>query len=140
MKEKLFSTSFILVIILLAVSCGGSVGSNDKTIKSTKSGEWVVTLSGPGGVVKEGKNELTLNIADANGKGVDAGPVILKFHMNAMGSMAEMNDSAVVTAAGQLGKYKVSVNVESAGPWEVQVSYNGSSGPASVRMPVDVIL
>src|ERR1700682_6238532 len=84
---------------LLAVTlaaCGRSAGTSgsEKAIKSTQSGNLTITLASSDGQLKTGENDLLLSFTDKSGKPVDVGAVSLKFHMPAMGSMAEMNDTA----------------------------------------------
>jgi hypothetical protein len=75
-------------------------------------------------------------VSQASGKPVDVGAASLNFHMGAMGSMAEMNDSATLTATGTPGKYPAQVNIGMAGAWEAQVKYQGAHGSGQAPMSV----
>jgi hypothetical protein len=77
-----------------------------------------------------------LSFADASGKTVDVGAASLKFHMPAMGSMAEMNDVASLTTTNAAGKYRAKVNIEVDGTWEAIVSYEGLQGTGQARITV----
>src|ERR1041384_7930676 len=102
------------VVALIVAACGRGAfpAANEKVIKSTQVGNLTVTVSSSSGEVKSGENELMLSFADASGKTVDVGAASLKFHMPAMGSMAEMNDVASLTTTNAEGKYRAKVNIE----------------------------
>ena len=127
-----------LSILTLAAACGGA--SNDsvgKTIKSGSAGNnLTVTLSSADGVLRDGKNEFTLTFADASGKPVDAGAVAINFHMPAMGTMPVMNDAAQLTMTGTPGVYKGTVNLQMAGEWQTQITYDGSAGRGKANLPI----
>ena len=135
----------LLVVLILAlvagvitVACdGGSKSSaSDKTISTTKSGGLTITLASATGEVKSGDNDLILMFADESGKPVDVGAASLKFHMPAMGMMAEMNDVATLTTTDTPGRYSARVHVEMAGSWEAQVNYQGARGTGQASMNV----
>jgi hypothetical protein len=108
----------------------------EKVIKSTKAGDLTVTLASATGEIKQGENDLTLSFTDASGKPVDVGTASLKFHMPAMGMMAEMNDVATVTRTGAPGKHGARVKVEAPGEWEAIVSYQGPRGTGQASLPI----
>src|SRR5262249_60828754 len=121
MKAKLIVAGVILSIAASFVAaCRGANPSNEKEIKSVKSGELTITLSSPTGELKNGENDLMITFFDGAGKPVDVGAASLNFHMAAMGSMAEMNDKATLTATGAPGKNLAHRNIEIAGFWEAQ--------------------
>jgi len=137
MKPKIVAALAFLAAVTLAAACQGAAPSGgDKVIKSAKSGDVTVVLSSPTGELKSGENELTGTFTDASGKPVDVGDASLNFHMAAMGSMAEMNSPATLTATGTPGKYRAQVNIGMAGEWEAQVKYQGARGSGQVSMPV----
>jgi len=135
-------TTLVLVLTsvagLIVAACGRGSGpaANEKVIKSTQVGNLTVTLSSSTGEVKSGENDLMLSFADASGKTVDVGAASLKFHMPAMGSMAEMNDVASLTTTNAAGKYRAKVNIEVDGTWEAIVSYEGPQGTGQARITV----
>jgi len=126
----------VAVFILAACGSSGSSGS-EKTIKSTKAGDMTVTLASSTGELKNGENELTLVFTDASGKTVDVGAASLKFHMVAMGSMAEMNDGATLVTTDTPGRYRAQVTLEVAGTWEAMVAYQGPHGTGQATMSVN---
>ena len=139
MKNRILTAILVISIGALAVSCGGAKSgppSNEKTIKSAAAGDMTVTLFSDTGQIKAGENDLILSFADASGKTVDVGAASLKFHMPAMGSMAEMNDQATLTTTATPGKYHVKVNVEMSGSWEAVVNYQGAKGTGQAAMTV----
>ncbi len=93
-------------------------------------------LTNVDGVLRDGKQDLTLTFADASGKPIDAGAASLNFFMPAMGTMAAMNNAAVLTTTGTPGVYKASVNLEMSGEWQAQVSYEGPAGKGKANLAV----
>lgn len=135
-------------VIILAVSiaaltnaaCGGvksDSSANEKTIKSAKAGDLTITLASATGEIKSGDNDLTLSFADRSGKTVDVGAASLRFHMPAMGAMAEMNDAASLTTTNTPGKYRARVNIEVHGTWEAIIVYEGPQGTGQASMTVN---
>src|SRR5262249_60244542 len=136
MKAKLIVAGVILSIAASSVAaCRGANPSNEKEIKSVKSGELTITLSSSTGELKNGENDLMITFFDGAGKPVDVGAASLNFHMAAMGSMAEMNDRARLTTTGVPGKYRAQVNIEMAGSWEAQGKEHGQCRADRGGMP-----
>ncbi len=139
MRRKTMITIVTIAIFALTLAaCGGGTGSSgsEKAIKSTQSGNLTITLASSDGQLKKGENDLLLSFTDASGKPVDAGAVSLKFHMPAMGSMAEMTDTASLTTTNTPGKYHAKVDIEVDGTWEAMISYQGPQGTGQVTMTV----
>ncbi len=137
MKAKLIVAGAILSIAAsLAAGCRSADPSNEKVIKSMKSGELTITLSSSTGELKNGENDLMITFFDGAGKPVDVGAASLNFHMAAMGSMAEMNDRASLTTTEVPSKYRAQVNIEMAGSWEAQIKYQGPHGSGRESMTV----
>ncbi len=145
-KTMIITLLVIATAALITAACGragspeGEQGakpqSADRVINSTKEGDLTITLASAAGELKEGENELTLSFTDASGKPVDVKATSLKFHMPAMGTMAEMNDVATLTATDTPGKYHARVKIEMAGSWEARINYEGPSGTGQASMPV----
>jgi hypothetical protein len=53
-----------------------------------------------------------------------------------MGTMPVMNDAATVTSSGTPGVYKGTVNLQMAGEWQTQVSYEGAAGKGKAVLPI----
>lgn len=126
-------------IVALAAACGGGGTTADggKTIKQAPAGNnLTATLASSDGVLRKGKQTLTLKFTDASGKPVDVGSASLNFHMPAMGTMATMNNRATLTTTGTPGVYSGSVDLEMSGEWEAQVTYQGPAGTGKANMPV----
>jgi hypothetical protein len=137
MIAKLIVAGAILSIAAsIVAACRGSNSSNERVIKSVKSGEMTIVLSSSTGELKNGENDLVITFLDASGKPVDVGAASLNFHMAAMGSMAEMNDRATLTTTEIPGKYRAQVIIEMAGSWEAQVKYQGAHGSGRESMAV----
>ena len=136
---KTLAIAFILIsLALLAAACGSNTAANSgKIIRSAPVGNnLTVTLSNEGGVLKHGDEEFLLTFKDASGKPVDVGAVALNFFMPAMGTMPAMNDQSTFTTTGTPGVYRGKVNIEVAGEWQAQVSYEGPAGSGKTSFPV----
>jgi hypothetical protein len=132
--KKMLATVALALLATLAACGGGAAG--DKEIKSGKVGGLTVTLAGPGGVLRNGDNELTVTFKDASGKPVDVGSASLNFHMPAMGAMPVMNDAATLTTTSTPGVYRGKVNLQMKGDWQAQVAYEGPAGAGKGSFPV----
>jgi hypothetical protein len=135
-------TTFISIaiasFILVFAACGRSGPSaNERVIKSTKAGDITISLSNASGEIKSGENDLVLSFTDASGKPVDVPAASLKFHMPAMGAMAEMNDVAILTTTDTPGRFTARVSIEVGGSWEAMMSFQGSRGTENAAMSVN---
>jgi hypothetical protein len=128
--------AFSLSVLSACDSSGASGG--EKVVKSTKSGETTITLSSANGEVKSGGNDLMLSFTDASGNPVNVPAASLKFHMPAMGAMAEMNDVATLTTTDTPGKFSARLDVQMGGTWEATISFQGSRGTEYATMNVSV--
>ena len=79
---------------------------------------------------------MTLSFTGASGNPLDVPAASLKFHMPAMGAMAEMNDVAALTTTDTRGKFHARVNIEIAGTWEAMISFQGPRGTEQATMSV----
>lgn len=132
------SISLFSVIVFIA-ACGSGSGNATlgKTITSGPAGNnLTATISNAEGALRKGQQEFTLTFTDASGKPVDVGAVALNNHMAAMGSMAPMNNAATLTTSGTPGVYRGKINVEMAGEWQGQITYEGAAGKGSFSLPI----
>jgi hypothetical protein len=138
--KKLALISLIGLFLVFAVACGsgdGSAADTGKAIQSAPAGNnLTATLSNKDGVLKHGNVEFTLTFKDASGKPVEVGAVALTFHMPAMGTMPVMNSAATFTTTGTPGVYRGTANIETAGEWQVQVTYEGPAGKGQAKFSV----
>jgi hypothetical protein len=120
----------LLALLLVVAACGSKTSSVDtgKVIKTAPIGNLTVTLSSPSGQIKHGSDEFYVTFKDSSGKPVDIGGAALTFHMPQMASMAAMNDAATLTTTDTPGVYRAKANIEVAGEWQTQVSYEGPAG------------
>src|SRR5947208_13976702 len=81
----IFSIAIFAAFALACGSCSGTSGSG-KTIKSGPVGNLTVTLANSDGVLKKGKQDLTVTFADPSGKPVDVDSSSVNFFMPARGS------------------------------------------------------
>src|SRR5437773_2691627 len=128
----------LLVLLVLIAACGSKTSSVDsgKVIKSAPIGNLTIILSSPSGQLKHGGDEFFITFKDSSGRPVDVGAAALTFHMPQMGSMQAMNDSATLTTTDTPGVYRAKVNVETAGEWQAQVSYEGPAGKGQTSFSV----
>ena len=132
--------AFSLVALLITAAACGSDSSKSvdtgKVIKSAPVGNLKVVISSPTGQLKHGGDEFFVTFKDASGKPVDVGAAALVFHMPAMGTMAVMNDQTTFTTTDTPGVYRGRANIEVAGEWQAQVSYEGPAGKGQTSFPV----
>lgn len=138
--KKLALIGLIGLLLPFAAACGSGAGTSPdtgKTIQSAPAGNnLTVTLSNKDGVLKHGNEEFFLTFKDASGKAVEVGAVALNFIMPPMGTMAAMNDAATFTTTGAPGIYKGNVKLESAGEWQVQITYEGPAGKGQAKFSI----
>ncbi|MEZ5423516.1 MAG: FixH family protein [Pyrinomonadaceae bacterium] len=126
---KAIAASIFFCVTIFAIACGGSSTSGGKTIKAGPAGNnLTATLASSDGVLRNGKQNFTLTFTDQSGKPVDVGSVALNFFMPAMGSMAAMNNPASFTTTNTPGVYAGKVDLEMAGEWQAQITYDGPAG------------
>lgn len=136
MKKLLIAFSLIGLVIL-AVACSAKDDSSGKVIKTAPAGNnLTVSLATSDGVLKHGNTEFTLSFTDTSGKTVDVGAVALTFHMPQMGTMQAMNDAATFTTTDTAGVYRGKANIEVAGEWQAQITYDGTKGRGQATFPV----
>ena len=143
MKKSLVITITLGVVLVIATACGSKSQSDrsvptGKVIKTVPVGNLTATLSNDSGVLKRGNQELTISFADASGKLVDPGAISLNFHMDQMGTMAAMNDSATFATTNTPGVVRGKVNIEVGGEWQGQLAYEGPAGKGKATFSVPV--
>lgn len=136
MKKLVIVLSLIGLAVFIA-ACGSKTTDAGKVIKSAPAeNNLTVVLATSNGVLKHGDSEFTLTFTDSSGKPVDVGAVALNFHMPQMGSMAAMNNAAKFTTTETLGVYRGNANIEMAGEWQAQITYDGPRGRGRASFPV----
>jgi hypothetical protein len=130
----------LLALLLFSAACGSKSSSIDtgKVINSAPIGNLTVTLSSPSGQIKHGGDEFFITFKDSSGKPVDVGAAALTFHMPQMASMPVMNEPATLTTTDSPGVYCAKANVEMAGEWQAQVSFEGPAGKGQNSFSVTV--
>lgn len=132
------AVSLTIAAALIAAACSqGSAPGAEKVIKSVRSNDLTIALLNASGEIQSGENELTLSFADSSGKPVDVPAASLKFHMPAMGAMAEMNDMAPLTTTDTPGKFHARVSIQVAGSWEAMITFQGTRGTEQATMSVN---
>ena len=122
---------------ILTAACGSKTTDTGKVIKSASAGNnLTVSLATSDGVLKRGNTEFTLSFTDSSGKPVDVGAVALTFHMPQMGTMQAMNDPARFSTTDAPGVYRGKANIEMAGEWQAQVTYDGPAGRGQASFPI----
>ncbi len=136
--SKHFLAFCLLTLLLIVAACGSKTSSVDtgKVIKNAPVGNLTVTLSSSSGQIKHGGDEFFVTFKDSSGKPVDVGAAALTFHMPQMGSMAQMNDHATLTTTDTPGIYRAKAEIEVAGEWQAQVSFEGPAGKGQTSFSV----
>jgi hypothetical protein len=141
MRKTFLFAGFISLFAWIAFAAACSSGTNNaaqgKTIASAPAGNnLTATISNADGVLKKGQQEFTLTFTDASGKPVDVGAAAFNLHMGAMGSMAPMDHGATLTTTGTPGVYKGKIDIDAAGEWQAQITYEGPAGKGSFALPI----
>ncbi len=136
--SKLILVFSLLAVLLFIADCGSKTSTVDtgKVIKSAPIGNLTVTLSNSSGQLKHGSEEFFITFKDLSGKPVDVGAAALTFHMPQMASMAAMNDPSTLTTTDTPGVYRAKADIEVAGEWQAQVSFEGSAGKGQTSFSV----
>ncbi|MCM3904566.1 MAG: FixH family protein [Pyrinomonadaceae bacterium] len=127
----------LIGLAILSMACGSKTTETGKAIKSAQAGNnLTVALATADGVLKHGNTEFTLTFTDSSGTPVDVGAVALTFHMPQMGMMQAMNDPATFTTTDTPGVYRGKANIQMAGEWQAQITYDGPKGRGQASFPV----
>ena len=136
MKKSVIVLGLIGAAVFIA-ACGSKTTDAGRVIKTAPAGNnLTVALATSDGVLKHGSSEFTLTFTDSSGNPVDVGAVALNFHMPQMGSMAAMNNAARFTTTETPGVYRGNANIEMAGEWQAQITYDGPKGRGQASFPV----
>lgn len=140
-RNILFIAISLAGLVALSAACGSGTEmgptATGKTIATGPAGNnLTATLASSTGTLKKGKQEFSLTFTDAAGKPVDVGSVALNYRMAAMGSMSEMNNGATFKTTATPGVYSGSVDIEMAGDWQAQFTYEGPAGKGAFTLPV----
>lgn len=128
----------MFTLLMVAAACGSKSGNDGgKVIKNAPAGNnLMVELSNANGMLKHGNEEFFLTFKDASGKPVDVGAVALNFYMPGMGTMPAMNKATTFMTSGTPGVYHGKANLEMAGEWQAQITYEGPAGKGKATLPV----
>ncbi|MCA1574367.1 MAG: FixH family protein [Acidobacteria bacterium] len=134
---KKFAIALTLMGLVFIAACGSKTTDTGKVIKSAPAGNnLTVAFATSDGVLKHGNTEFTLTFTDSSGKPLDVGAMALTFHMPQMGSMAAMNNAATFKTTDTPGVYRGKANIEMAGEWQAQITYDGPNGRGQASFPV----
>lgn len=126
---RIIGLTMLLSLVAIVAACGGGAATSPdiQEFATKKVGDKLnISISNAKGKLQNGQQDLMLNFTDAAGKPVDITAATLNFNMPAMGTMAEMNDPATLSTTGTAGQFKGKVNIEMAGEWIAQISYEGA--------------
>ena len=136
MSKHILAFSFLALLFVAACGSKSTMVDAGKVIKSAPIGNLTVTLSSSSGQFKHGGDEFFITFKDSSGKPVDVGAAALTFRMPQMASMPAMNDSATLTTTDTPGVYSAKANIETAGEWQAQVSFEGPAGKGQTSFSV----
>jgi hypothetical protein len=105
---------------LLFAACGSGM-KNMKPIAEKSSGEYIVTLLGEDGVMKNGRNDLVLEFRRASDN-----QLVEVANPQASATMSGMNMSSEteVAPADAAGRYSLKVDLSMAGTWDIVVTFD----------------
>jgi len=139
MRTRVFvSTALLISLAIFAVACGAggdSASGGEVAAQKRASDNLNVIISSPEGKLKVGDQDFILAFTDKDGNPVDISAAAINFNMPAMGSMAEMNDAATLATTSTPGTFTGTVNLQMAGEWTAQISYEGTES-GKVTLPV----
>jgi hypothetical protein len=96
-------------------------------------GELTISLYGD---LHNGKSEVLVKFADANGQAKDVGEVKTDLSMNMPGMV--MNSGGDVSKTSTPGVYRMKLQPRMGGDWVVKLSWQGPAGEGQVEIPVSV--
>ena len=101
----------------------GAPAAELKQIQQQRSGDYVITLLNESGSLKQGTNNLTLEVRRGD-QLVDPGNVQVKPMMEMKGAGPMLANSRA-TPSGTPGRYNVTTDLSMAGQWKVMVTFTG---------------
>lgn len=140
MRTKAILTTLAVVMLGLALAACGGKGSGGgggelKQISQQRVGDYVVTLLGENGQLKQGPNKYVLEFRKASDNQlVDVGEVRLSSRMP-MPGMSDMIGGAAATPSGTPGRYNVESNFEMRGKWNFGATFGNNQ---RVMFPINV--
>lgn len=147
MKRKFYLVSSLMIAgsAVFLAACGSAEKPTlenpiqGKVVKAGPAGNnLTATISTTEGVLRKGPQEFYIAFTDASGKPVDVGSVALNYRMAGMGGMGEMNNGATFTTTGTPGVYRGRVNIDMAGEWQAQITYEGPAGKGAFTLPINM--
>jgi hypothetical protein len=128
------SWTVLTLAILLLIGCGGAGETAPlNELQRVHSGELDVVLLSAGDSLKHGKGTFVIEFHDAGGALVDVGTVTVGASMP-MPGMAPMFGESAATPASTPGRYEVSSDLNMAGTWRLDVTWNGPRGQGQASM------
>ena len=140
---RAFVASALVLVALVAAgwwiwgrqaSPAGEIGT---VIETVRSGDTVITLSGPDGGLRAGSNRFRIAFRSAaTGEPIDAGVVQLGASMQMPGMV--MNSPITIEPAGQPGAYDATGDFGMSGSWQMTIEWNGPAGRGSAAFEGNV--
>ena len=128
------SFAVLSLAVLLLIGCGGAGETAPlKELQRVHSGDLDIVLLSAGDSLKQGKGTFVIEFRDASGTPVDVGTVTIGASMS-MPGMAPMFGESTVVATPTKGRYDVSSDLNMAGTWRLDVTWNGTRGQGQVSM------
>ena len=127
------SWTVLTLVALLSIGCGGGETAPLKELQRVHAGGLDVVLLSAGDALKQGKGTFVIEFHEAGGALVDVGTVTVGASMP-MPGMAPMFGESAVTRASMPGRYEVSSDLNMAGTWRLDVTWNGPRGQGQASM------
>lgn len=140
MKEKRIQKLLAILLVALVsfglAACGQ--GGDMKVIQTVKAKDLTITLLGPLGELKQGKNDFVVEFRSAaNNQPVDVGRVAIASTMS-MPGMAPMSARVELEPSGQIGRYQARAGFAMSAAWRFSVQWDGPAGKGSTTFNTDV--
>jgi len=112
--------------MLLAAALLPACSDHSKPVR-VRAGDVEIAASVSPRELRVGKNEMLVELRDANGEPIDGAEVGVTVKMGAMGAMAPMGGPASVTSLGN-GNYRAAFQLDMGGTWQVVVKATPKGG------------
>jgi membrane fusion protein, copper/silver efflux system len=123
------SDRVVLLATTLWIASGLATGCSDSSAPTrVRAGDIEIAASVSPRALRVGKNELVVELHDADGKAISDAKVEVAVKMGAMGAMSPMGGPASVEVLGD-GRYRADFQLDMGGTWQVQVQATPKSGP-----------
>jgi hypothetical protein len=134
MVQRLVVVISVAAVCVSALACGGTGKATPlKELQHVRFGDIDVVLLAAGDALEE-KDVATLEFR-AGGRLVDVGTVSVSATMPMGSGIPPMMGSSFVNTTETPGRYEIETDLSMAGPWRLEVNWDGPRGKGMVTIP-----